>query len=86
MRWGTDLSSFVVFVGESGDTDYDGLLGGVHKTVVVKGICRDAGKLHAIRTYPLEDVMPVDSANMFQTGGSSLEDIREAFSKLGISK
>ncbi|XP_021738914.1 sucrose-phosphate synthase [Chenopodium quinoa] len=83
MRWGAELSNFVVFVGESGDTDYEGLLGGVHKTVVFKGICSSASKLHAIRTYPLEHVMPFDSPNIIHTGGCNLDDIREALIKLG---
>ncbi|KAK6155533.1 hypothetical protein DH2020_009781 [Rehmannia glutinosa] len=39
LRWGMDLSKVVVFVGESGDTDYEGLLGGVHKSVVLTGVC-----------------------------------------------
>ncbi|KAK9699926.1 hypothetical protein RND81_08G204600 [Saponaria officinalis] len=86
IRWGTELSNFVVFVGESGDTDYEGLLGGVHKTVVLKGVCADARKLHVTRTYPLDHVVPLDSPNVFQTQGSDLNDIKEALSKLGILK
>ncbi|KAH9623832.1 hypothetical protein KSS87_004144 [Heliosperma pusillum] len=86
IRWGTELSNFVVFVGESGDTDYEGLLGGVHKTVVLKDVCTDSRKLHVTRNYPLEHVVPVDTPNVFQTQGHNLDDMKEALSKLGISK
>ncbi|XP_022731595.1 probable sucrose-phosphate synthase 1 isoform X3 [Durio zibethinus] len=68
VRWGVDLSKMVVFVGDSGDTDYEGLLGGLHKSVILKGICSSASNLlHANRNYPLSHVMPVDSPNIVQT-------------------
>ncbi|GMH07032.1 hypothetical protein Nepgr_008872 [Nepenthes gracilis] len=87
VRWRMELSNFVVFVGEYGDTDYEGLLGGIHKTVILKGICSDAHKLHANRSYPLEHVMPFDSPNMVHTdGGNLLEEIKASLGKLGILK
>lgn len=84
IRWGAELSKFVVFVGESGDTDYEGLLGGVHKTVVLKGVCAEASKLHTNRKYPLEHVVPYDSPNMVQTERCTVEEIKSSFGKLGI--
>lgn len=36
LRWGVELLKTVVFVGESGETDYEGLFGGL---VVLKGVC-----------------------------------------------
>ncbi|KAJ8429958.1 hypothetical protein Cgig2_015688 [Carnegiea gigantea] len=83
VRWGTDLANFVVFVGEYGDTDYEGQLGGVHKTVVLKGICTDARKLHANRSHPLEHVLPYDSPVTVQAEGCTVNDIKDALSKLG---
>lgn len=86
IRWGVDLSSMVVLVGESGDTDYELLFGGVHKTVILSGICRGTqSRLLAGRTYPLEDVVPFDSPNIVQTTeGYSSNDIQLALGKLGI--
>ncbi|XP_058112059.1 probable sucrose-phosphate synthase 1 isoform X2 [Magnolia sinica] len=88
VRWGTDLSSMVVFVGENGDTDYEGLLGGVHKTVILRGACKATQSLHlANRGYPLEDVVPFDSPNIVQTSeGCNSNDIQLALGKLGIMK
>lgn len=76
----------VVFVGECGDTDYEGLLGGTHKSVILKGVCSNAiSQLHANRNYPLSDVMPFDSPNIVQTTEDcSSSDIRASLEKLGV--
>lgn len=76
----------VVFVGECGDTDYEGLLGGTHKSVILKGVCSNAiNQLHANRNYPLLDVMPLDSPNIVQTSEEcSSEEVRASLEKLGV--
>ncbi|XP_024030844.1 probable sucrose-phosphate synthase 1 isoform X2 [Morus notabilis] len=86
VRWGVELSKMVVFVGECGDTDYEGLLGGTHKSVILKGVCSNAiSQLHANRNYPLSDVMPNDSPNIVQTTEDcSSSDIRASLEKLGV--
>ncbi|ONK70358.1 uncharacterized protein A4U43_C05F32900 [Asparagus officinalis] len=87
VRWGTELSNMVVFVGESGDTDYEGLLGGVHKTVILKGACDTSLKQFQMRSYSLEDVVAFDSPNNVKTeDGYSTSDIKSALSQLGILK
>ena len=80
------MSNFVVFIGEWGDTDYEGLLGGIHKTVMLKGTCGDARKLHANRTYPLEHVKSLDINNLVQTEGCDPSDLKTSLRKLGILK
>ncbi|RAL37291.1 unnamed protein product [Cuscuta campestris] len=88
LRWGMDLSKLVIFVGESGDTDYEGLLGGLRKAVILKGICSSSSSLLlANRNYPLTDVVPYDSPNVVQTGencGSS--ELRALLENLGVLK
>lgn len=78
----------VVFVGESGDSDYEGLLGGVHKSVVLSGVCSSASsQLHANRNYPLTDVVVHDSPNTARTSeGFSSSDIRASLEGLQILK
>lgn len=78
----------VVFVGESGDTDYEGLLSGIHKSIILKGVCTSAiNQLHANRNYPLSDVLPVDSPNIVQaTEECSSDDIRSSLEKVGFLK
>lgn len=80
------MSKFVIFVGECGDTDYEGLLGGIHKSVILKGVGRNARKLHADRSYPLEDVTPFDSPNVVQSEGCNVNDIKQSLEKLGVLK
>lgn len=83
-----DLSKMVVFVGDSGDTDYEGLLGGVHKTVILKGVTSDAAArvLHGNRSYPLEDVTdPVNSPNITEADQCGGDSIKAALEKLGIN-
>ncbi|XP_062099348.1 probable sucrose-phosphate synthase 1 [Humulus lupulus] len=85
VRWGMDLASVVVFVGESGDTDYEGLIGGIHKTVILKGVGNGSRILHANRSYPLEHVVTFDfdSPNVVET---EVGNIRTSLGKLGVLK
>nr|GEY07798.1 probable sucrose-phosphate synthase 1 [Tanacetum cinerariifolium] len=80
LRWGMDLSKVVVFVGESGDTDYEGFLGGIHKSVILKGVGNASIQLHANRIYSLSDVLPTESPNVIQTPQQfSSGDIQDLF-------
>ncbi|KAL5783438.1 hypothetical protein ACOSP7_008467 [Xanthoceras sorbifolium] len=88
LRWGVELSKMVVFVGECGDTDYEGLLGGMHKSVILKGVCSSAkNQVHANRSYPLSDVVPSDSPNIVQTPEAfTSSDVRNSLESLGLLK
>ncbi|KAJ6435786.1 hypothetical protein OIU84_000915 [Salix udensis] len=86
VRWGVELANMVVFVGECGDTDYEGLLGGLHKSVILKGVCSSAcSQVHANQSYPLSDIMPSDSPNVVQAPEESSE-IRSSLEQLGCFK
>jgi sucrose-phosphate synthase len=81
-----ELASMVVFVGECGDTDYEGLLGGLHKSVILKGVCSSASsQFHANRSYPLSDIMPLESPNVVQAAEES-SAIRSSLEQLGCLK
>lgn len=83
-----DLSKAVVFVGESGDSDYEELLGGVHKYVVLKGICSiTSNQLHVNRSCPLTDVISYDSPNIISMPeGYSSSDLRASLAELQFLK
>ncbi|KAL1189130.1 Sucrose-phosphate synthase 1 [Cardamine amara subsp. amara] len=83
VRWGIDMAKMAVFVGESGDTDYEGLLGGLHKSVVLKGVSCSTS-LHANRSYPLTDVISFESSNVVHVPVDS--DVRDALKKLELLK
>ncbi|XP_010420869.1 PREDICTED: sucrose-phosphate synthase 1 [Camelina sativa] len=85
VRWGIDMAKMAVFVGESGDTDYEGLLGGLHKSVVLTGVsCSASNALHANRSYPLTDVISLESSNVVHAPADS--DVRDALKKLELIK
>ncbi|XP_028778238.1 probable sucrose-phosphate synthase [Neltuma alba] len=88
VRWGFELSKMLVFVGECGETDYEGLLGGQHRSVILKGVGSSAiSQLHNNRSYPLSDVIALDSPNIAEASdGSSGADIRSLIEKLGFLK
>ncbi|KAG0455735.1 hypothetical protein HPP92_023523 [Vanilla planifolia] len=85
VRWEINLSNMVVFVGESGDTDYEGLLGGVHKTVILKGSCDPPNPPVSIINYALEDVVAFNSPNILHTNQSfDSDEIVSSLQKLGL--
>ncbi|KAG0515303.1 hypothetical protein BDA96_10G266600 [Sorghum bicolor] len=85
IRWGIELPDAVVIVGETGDSDYEELFGGLHKTVILKGgFNTPANRIHTVRRYPLQDVVALDSSNIIGIEGFSTGDIRSAMQQLGI--
>uniref|UniRef100_A0A1J3JZB5 Sucrose-phosphate synthase n=1 Tax=Noccaea caerulescens TaxID=107243 RepID=A0A1J3JZB5_NOCCA len=66
IRWGIDMSKSVFFSGEKGDTDYEDLLGGLHKTIILKGaVGSDSEKLlRSEENFKREDAVPHDSPNI----------------------
>lgn len=81
-----NLPHTVVIVGEYGDTDYEGLRGGIHKTLVIKGVCDEARKLHTNRSYPLEHVITSDSPTIVQVEECKKNQVSEALMKLEALK
>ncbi|KAA8528054.1 hypothetical protein F0562_035077 [Nyssa sinensis] len=84
VRWGIDISKMVVFVGERGDTDYEELLVGLHKTVILRGSV-EYGSEMLIRSedsFKREDVVPQNSPNVVLAEGSEAHDISVALKAL----
>ncbi|XP_042059958.1 probable sucrose-phosphate synthase 1 [Salvia splendens] len=86
VRWGMALSKVVVFVGELGDSDYEAGFGGMHKTVVLKGYCKSAEKIHSCRSYPLQQVLPTDDPNTLECQKSDVDGIKAVLAKLSQLK
>ena len=38
VRWRLNVANMFVFLGESGDTDYEEMIAGTHKTIIMKGV------------------------------------------------
>lgn len=76
----------VVFVGEKGDTGYEGLLVGLHKTVILKGSVEYASEklLHNEDSSNTDDIVPLQSINICAAEGYEPQDISAALEKLGV--
>lgn len=86
VRWGVDLSSMVVFVGGKGDTDYESLLVGLHKTVILKRSVEYASEklLHNEDSFKTDEIVPPESTNICAAEGYEPQDISAALEKLGV--
>ncbi|WVZ93615.1 hypothetical protein U9M48_039580 [Paspalum notatum var. saurae] len=87
IRWGVDLSNMIVIVGESGDTDYEGLLGGVHKTIILKGSFNASpNQVHAVRSYSLQDVVSFEKPGTASVEGYGPDDLKSALQQFGSAR
>ncbi|KAK3121489.1 hypothetical protein QOZ80_8BG0654410 [Eleusine coracana subsp. coracana] len=85
IRWGVDLSNMTVIVGESGDTDYEGLLGGVHKTIILKGSFNaPPNQVHAARSYLLQDVVSFEKQGIASMEGYGPDSLKSTLQQFGI--
>ncbi|KAF8405662.1 hypothetical protein HHK36_007738 [Tetracentron sinense] len=88
VRWGIEMSKMVVFVGDRGDTDYENLLVGLHKTLILRGSVEYGSErvLRGDESYKREDVVPPDSnPNIAFVEGYDVHDIEVALEEtLGI--
>jgi sucrose-phosphate synthase len=87
IRWGFDLSNMTVVVGESGDTDYEVLIGGVHKTIILKGSFNAVpNQVHTARSYSLQDVVSFEKPGIASVEGYGPDNLKSALQQFGILK
>lgn len=79
VRWGLDIANMYVFLGEKGDTDYEEMIGGMHKTLILRGIVYDGSEKmgRSPTSYGREDVFPSQSPNIVPV---TVSDDKEEFS------
>jgi sucrose-phosphate synthase len=75
-----------MIVGETGDTDYEQLLGGMHKIVIVKDLVRGSSeaKLQARGKYHRGESTLSDSPNILTAETSTCDSILDTLQKLGF--
>jgi sucrose-phosphate synthase len=81
IQWGIDLSKVAVLVGETGDTDRERLLPGVHRTLILPGMVARGSEelLRGDDGYTMADVVAMDSPNIVTLAeGQSASDILKA--------
>ncbi|KAL3507308.1 hypothetical protein ACH5RR_032690 [Cinchona calisaya] len=63
VRWRLNVANMFVILGETGDTDYEELIAGTHKTLIMKGVI-EKGSEELLRTagsYLRDDIVPGES-------------------------
>lgn len=74
-----------VILGETGDTDYEELISGTHKTLIMKGVV-EKGSEELLRTagsYLRDDIVPGESPLVtYTTSGAKAEDIANALTQV----
>ncbi|XP_040373687.1 probable sucrose-phosphate synthase 2 isoform X2 [Rosa chinensis] len=63
LRWRLNVANMYVFLGESGDTDYEEMIAGTHKIIIMNGVV-GLGSEELLRTsgsYLIDDIVPPQS-------------------------
>ncbi|KAL8172244.1 hypothetical protein V2J09_024048 [Rumex salicifolius] len=86
VRWRVNVASMYVFMGETGDTDYEEMISGAHKTIVMKGVVKKGSEeLHrAVGSYNREDTIPKKSlfTGYYTSGEIKAESIADLLKQL----
>ncbi|CAM8995866.1 unnamed protein product [Rhodiola kirilowii] len=85
VRWGIELTNVVMFVGEKGDTDYEDLIIGLHKTVILEEMVEYGSEelLRSEESFKRGDVVPQDSPNIVHIRGCDAVQISAALECFG---
>lgn len=88
VRWRLNVANMYVILGETGDTDFEEMISGTHKTLIMKGVV-EKGSENLLRSpvgYLREDIVPAESQLvMYTSAGATPEDIANALRKLSRS-
>lgn len=63
VRWRLNVANMYVILGETGDTDYEEMISGTHKTIIMKGVVSKGSEelLRGPGSYQRDDVVPNES-------------------------
>ncbi|PWA37032.1 Sucrose-phosphate synthase [Artemisia annua] len=77
VRWRLNVANMYVVLGETGDTDYEELIAGTHKTLIFKGVVKKGSEelLRTSGSYLKEDIVPPESPLVSYVNGTKAEEI-----------
>ncbi|KAK2993273.1 hypothetical protein RJ640_022112, partial [Escallonia rubra] len=81
VRWRLNVANMFVILGETGDTDYEELISGTHKTLIMKGVVENGSEelLRTTGSYIRDDTVPGESPLVAYTSeGATTEEIVNA--------
>ncbi|XP_030507407.2 probable sucrose-phosphate synthase 3 [Cannabis sativa] len=88
VRWKLNVANMFVFLGESGDTDYEEMISGAHKTIIMKGVVIKGSEelLRTSGSYLKDDIIPPETPLItFVDGEASADEIFSALKNLSKS-
>lgn len=77
-----------VFLGETGDTDYEEMISGNHKTIIMKGVVAKGSEelLRTSGSYLKEDIVPPESPLItYLSGKATADEIAKALRQVSKS-
>ncbi|KAL6006145.1 sporulation-specific protein 2 [Asimina triloba] len=87
VRWGLNVANMYVILGETGDTDYEELFAGSHKTVILKDAV-EKGSEELLRTagsYQRHDIVPQESPLVAYVNHTTASEISNALKAVSRS-
>ncbi|KAH6833965.1 Sucrose-phosphate synthase family protein [Perilla frutescens var. hirtella] len=82
VRWSIELRKVILFTGERGDSDYEDLLGGVHKTVILRDSVASCSEDDFKKD---ETIISQDNTKVAVAGGFEVHDISKALDSFSES-
>ncbi|KVI08252.1 Sucrose-phosphate synthase [Cynara cardunculus var. scolymus] len=84
VRWRLNVANMYVVLGETGDTDYEEMISGTHKTVIIKGVVKKGSEelLRSSGSYLKEDIVPGESPLIVYVNGTTAEEMANALKKV----
>ncbi|CAI8586785.1 unnamed protein product [Vicia faba] len=87
VRWRLNVANMYVILGETGDTDYEELISGTHKTIIMKGVVSQGSEelLRGPGSYQRDDVVPNESPLVAYVSDTREETIADVLKQLSNS-
>ncbi|GLT52340.1 hypothetical protein SLA2020_256880 [Shorea laevis] len=83
VRWRLNVANMFVILGETGDTDYEELISGTHKTLIMKGVVTKGSDKLLRATDLSDDMFPTESPFITSiSDGAKAEDIANALKQI----
>nr|KYP73343.1 Sucrose-phosphate synthase 2 [Cajanus cajan] len=87
VRWRLNVANMYVILGETGDTDYEEMISGTHKTIIMKGVVSKGSEelLRGPGSYQRDDIVPNESPLVAYINEITPENIANVLKQLSKS-
>lgn len=88
VRWRLNVANMNVILGESGDTDYEELISGTHKTIIMRDMVAKNSEelLRTAGSYHRDDIVPGESPLVtYVSGKATVGELADALNQVSKS-